>query len=356
MMHPNLRIVFYTPTKGLDGSARSGERQIVKSTLDLLSRAGFAPEIPSRLVTLDRQGDAARQQALIAEAEAEAGRLVERLRADPPALWFTYHSYYRCPDLIGPSVSQALGIPYVLLQPTLNPRHLHGPWADFARASAAAHDQAALLLWSTRRDLPALEAAGHTGKMRELPPVIDIGPPPVLRPAHSPLRLLTVAMMPEGVKLESYRRLATALGHVGLDWRLRIAGDGPARGQVEDLFAAHAPRVSFLGQLEPSAVADEYADADLMVWPGVGEGVGMVYLEAQAACVPVIAEKHPAQRDVVDGPLAEPGDPAAFARYLEDAAYDRVKRARSARAHIENRHAPGAVAPRLRKALLDLLA
>ena len=348
-------IAFYTPTKGLDGTNRSGERRIVETTLDLLRRAGFTPHIPTRLVTLDKQGDAEVQRTLFAEASAEAARIIDTLRRDPPALWWSYHSYYKCPDLIGPVVCAELGIPYVLQQPTLNPKHLDGPWSPFARASKVAHDRASQLLWSTERDLPALIAAGYADKLLGLRPVIEPGPVPALRPAHSPLRLLTVAMMPAGDKLESYRRLAAALAYVRQDWRLRIVGDGPARAEVEALFRPFGERVAFTGQLDPGGVAKAYEDADLMVWPGVGEGVGMVYLEAQAAGLPVIAEDHPAQRDLVEGPLAATQDPAAFARLLEDAAHDRVRRARAARARIEDRHTPDVVAPELRIALLSLL-
>ena len=349
-------VAFYTPTKGLDDQGQSGERPITRAALDLLERAGFAPGIPTRLVTLDRDGDAARQADLIARAEAEADRVVEALAADPPALWYSYHSYYKCPDLIGPVVSARLGIPYVLQQPTLNPRHLNGPWARFASASAAAHDHARLLLWSTRRDLPALQEAGMEARLRALPPVVEPGPMPVLRAAHSPLRLLTVAMMPEGDKLESYRRLAAALAHVRLGWRLRIAGDGPARPEVEALFTPFGERVTFLGRCGPRAVAAEYDEADLLVWPGVGEGIGMVYLEAQAMGVPVIAEDHPAQRDIVQAELAPPGDARAFADLLDRVAHDRVRYARDARVHIETGHAPDAIAPRLRAALMEALA
>ena len=356
MMHPTARIAFYTPTKGLDGSARSGERRIVETTLELLGKAGFDVQIPSRLVTLDRDGDAERQHALMEEAETEAARVAQDLRAEPPALWWSYHSYYKCPDLLGPVVSRALEIPYVLQQPTLNPKHLQGPWAGFAEASLDAHEHATRLMWTTRRDVPALDAAGHSEKLFHLPAVIDPGPMPALHAAHSPLRLLTVAMMPEGPKLESYRRLAAALSHLRLDWHLRIAGDGPARPRVEALFTELNERVTFLGQRAPVEVAEDYSQADLLVWPGVGEGVGMVYLEAQAAGVPVIAEGHPAQRDVVEGSLAPPDDPAAFAGLIEDAAYDRVKRARAARLKIEQQHSPDVVAPILRDTLLGLIA
>ena len=40
-------------------------------------------------------------------------RSAARLRPD---LWLTYHTYYKAPDLLGPAVCRALGLPYVVFQ------------------------------------------------------------------------------------------------------------------------------------------------------------------------------------------------------------------------------------------------
>jgi glycosyltransferase involved in cell wall biosynthesis len=342
--------------KAPDHPTPSGDRQIARLTLAALARAGFAPALASRLRALDMAGDAAAQARLTAEAAAEAARIVERLRSAPPALWFTYHCHYKTPDLLGPAVAGALGIPYAISEPSVSARRRDGAWAAFARASEAAIAAADLLLWTTGRDRPGLEAAGHSAKMVHLPAFVDEGPAPAPRPARVPARLLTVAMMRQGDKLESYRRLARGLAHLALDWRLEVIGDGPARAEVEALLAPFAARVALRGAVDDSgALRAAYEGADLLVWPGVGEGVGMAWLEAQAAGLPVIAEDHAAQRDLVEPQLVPPDDPAALARAIELALADRMARSAAARARIEARHGLAAAAATLRRTLSALI-
>ena len=68
-----------------------------------------------------------------AAPRAQAQRLIARWRALPPRhperfdLWFTYHCYYRKPDWLGPIVTRALGIPYVIAEASHAPRRAQGP-------------------------------------------------------------------------------------------------------------------------------------------------------------------------------------------------------------------------------------
>jgi glycosyltransferase involved in cell wall biosynthesis len=305
---------------------------------------------------LDVAGDPELQQRLAVEADKEAMGLVERLRLARPALWFTYHCHHKAPDLLGPQVARALGLPYAISEPSISVRRRDGRWAAFARASEAAIGAADRLFWTTARDRPALEAAGHGAKLVHLPAFLDAGTATAPRPARQPPTLLSVAMMRPGDKLESYRRLAAGLARLAGDWRLEVIGDGPARAEVEALLAPLAPRVTLLGAIDdPCALRAAYAAADLLVWPGVGEGVGMLYLEAQAAGLPVVAEDHAAQRDLVEGPLAPPGSPGCFARAIEAALSDRAARSARARARIEARHGLDSAAATLRDALGALI-
>jgi glycosyltransferase involved in cell wall biosynthesis len=358
----NLRsIAFYAPMKAPDHPAPSGDRHIARLTLQALARAGLKATCVSRLRTLDMKGNPAAQASLLAEAGAEAARLTDKLAAAPPAAWFTYHCYYKAPDLLGPTVADALGIPYVISEASVSPKRRDGPWAEFAALSDTAITRADRLFWTTARDRPALEAAGHGAKMIHLPAFLDPGPLVEPRPAGTPLKLLTVAMMRPGDKLESYRRLAAALAHLPGDWRgdwrLTVIGHGAAREAVLALLAPFADRLIHIDDIdESSLVRPHYDAADLLLWPGVNEGVGMAWLEAQAAGLPVVAEDGPAARAVIGGgKLAPPDDPRAFARAITIAADSRPALSRTARAHIDTHHSLAAAAATLKSSLQELL-
>ncbi|MEL6337622.1 MAG: glycosyltransferase [Pseudomonadota bacterium] len=353
-------LAFYAPMKSPDHPVPSGDRTIARLTMDALRSAGFGPSLVSTLRIFDRDGDLATQAALEEAAGQEIDRLIAS-RAGGAKLWLTYHSHYKAPDLVGPAVAAALEIPYAIVEPSLSPRRREGPWARFAAANERAIAAADRLFWTTARDRPALEAAGHAARMTHLPPFLEPGDAGqrLGTPASTPLRVLTVAMMRPGDKLESYRRLARGLRRLEQPSVLTVIGDGPLRAEVEALFAPF-PRfghqVVWLGALEPPAVRRAMAEADLLVWPGVGEGVGLVWLEAQAAGLPVVAEDGPAARDVVRaGQLAAPGDPRALAAAIALAAHDRAALSTAARAAILTDHSLEAAAATLSSTLGALL-
>jgi len=352
---PRRPVAFYAPMKPPDHPIPSGDREIARALIAALTQVGMAPETVSRLRSLDMAGDPAAQAAIRAEAEAEALRLTRAFCADPPAAWLTYHCYYKAPDLLGPAVSRALGLPYLIVEPSISPKRREGAWGGFARASEAAIAAADRLFWTTERDRPALEAAGLGARMTHLPAFLEPGPRVAPRPAGTPLRLLAVAMMRPGDKAESYARLAAALPHLELPWTLGVIGDGPASGAVAAGFAAISDRVTWLGALDgPAAARPRLAAADLMVWPGVNEGVGMVWLEAQAAGCPVVAEDGPAARAVVHGGvLAPPGEPRAFAAAIARAAADRARLSAKGRAGVERHHGAAAAGRALAAALAE---
>ena len=165
-------------------------------------------------------------------------------------------------------------------------------------------------------------------------------------------------MMRPGDKFESYRRLAAALAQLDTDWHLTIVGDGSERKNVETLFEPFTDQVTFLGQVDDTTEKERiYQDADLFVWPGVGEGVGMVYLEAQAAGLSVVAEAHAAPAELVAAKCAPVGDAEAFGNAISALAVPSTYREASstAHAHVLENHSLDAAARILRHHLPDLL-
>jgi glycosyltransferase involved in cell wall biosynthesis len=294
---------------------------MARNLLAALEGAGFGEvRLMSRLRSRDGQGDPATQDRIMAEAEQEFERLAAGSRPD---LWLTYHSYYKAPDLLGPQLSKHWGIPYVLVEATRASKRLEGPYARFAAAAEAACDAADLIFYLTDHDRAALERDRTRGqRVARLRPFLALEslPPPHPRSTSDTFRLLACAMFRSGEKLASYKALAAALALVqARDWSLNIIGDGPVRGEVKTLFSGFTDKVTFEGALGQDEVARAFRNGDLLVWPGVGEAFGMVYLEAQAQGCPVLAEDRPGVRDVVrdGGWLVPVGDPAAYAAAID---------------------------------------
>lgn len=321
-----MRIAFYAPLKPPDHPTPSGDRRVARLLLAALEAAGHAPFLASRLRSYDGTGDPERQALLAGAARREAERLVTGWRAELPTapdLWFTYHLYYKAPDWLGPAVSAALGIPYVIAEASFAAKRAGSGWAAGHRAVAAALRRADAVIGLNPADrdgvLPLLR---DPQRWISLPPFLDAGhyaaparpPPPGLVP-----RLITVAMMRGGDKLASYRVLGTALASLlDLPWSLEIVGDGPARAAVAQALAPLGDRVGWRGELEGAAVAAALAAADLFVWPAVNEAFGMALLEAQASGLPVVAGASGGVGGIVadgeTGLLAPPGDAATFAQ------------------------------------------
>jgi glycosyltransferase involved in cell wall biosynthesis len=259
-------------------------------------------ELVSSLRSYDGKGCEDTQQALITNARNEANQLIEKGRREGWKIWFTYHNYYKAPDLIGPTVSKALGIPYILLEATRAKKRLTGPWAKFAQLAENACDHADIIFYFTQQDLEALEKY-KTGTQN----IIHLRP--FLRQAELTTgnrsqpksnTLLSVGMLRAGAKYKSYEIIAQTLPLISSsDWHLNIAGDGPAKYDIEVLFKGMLDHVTFLGQLSKAKLVQHYIKSSLFFWPGVDEAFGMAYLEAQAAGLPVVAQDFPGVTDVI---------------------------------------------------------
>jgi glycosyltransferase involved in cell wall biosynthesis len=363
-------VAFYAPLKSPDHPLPSGDRTMARLLMKALDSAGFAPQLATEVRTFDKAGDRQVQENLKRQSLEEASRLVAHYKDRPkelrPALWFTYHVYYKAPDWIGPRVSRALNVPYVIAEGSRAPKRAHGSWALTHEAAESALDQADAIFVMTAKDRVALEQARRPHQaLIELPPFLDPSEWPMPSPARSEgePRLLTVAMMREGDKLASYRILAGALERIAhRSWSLDIVGDGEARMDVERLFAPYLDRVRFHGALDNRAdLAALYAQADLFVWPAVNEAYGMVLLEAQLFGCAVVAGNFGGVASVVKngetGLLTLPGDAATFADAMSDL-LDRPDRLRQlgaeARRFVRAERMLGSAAMRLREALSAL--
>lgn len=354
-----MQVAFYAPLKSPEHANPSGDRAIARALLSALRAGGYQPDLASSLRSRETTGKAALQDALLEQAAAEIRRLIQIAPSRGWKAWITYHNYWKAPDLIGPAVSRALGIPYVLIEATRARKRLIGPHARFAAAAEAACDAADAILHFTTRDAEALLRDAPPGqRIVHLAPFIDREALPTDGAHAGPM--LTVAMMRPGDKLGSYRIIADTLTLLpGTGWQLDIAGDGLERAAVEAMMAPFDAQVRFLGRLDPDALTEHYADAQLFFWPGLNEAFGLVYLEAQAAGLPIVAQDRPGVREVLSGgPYPPPRDgPEALAERLQVLLNDPALRQRegeAARDFVARRHLRGSAAATLDSVLREL--
>ncbi len=321
------RIAFYAPLKAPDHPVPSGDRLMARLLMQALDSAGYEVALASRLRSYARQPDAAALERLELEARATAQRLLETFRQEPPDLWLTYHPYYKSPDLLGPTIAEALRIPYATAEASHAAKRNRDAWQPWQAHAERALQAGAVHFCMTRRDHAGLAAfLGGESRLVFLPPFLDTAPFEALAekpPREDHAALITVAMMRPDGKLPSYRFLAAALGLLRSDaWHLTIIGDGSARAEVEGAFAAIDPaRLTWRGLLSRQDLLPLLSRADLFVWPGLNEAYGMSYLEAEAAGLPVLALDSGGIGDVVaagrTGVLVPPASPEAFAAALD---------------------------------------
>ena len=188
-------------------------------------------------------------------------------------------------------------------------------------------------------------------RYRILPNAVDLNNQTVCTSSRPDIRhpiLLTVARLAQNDRGKGIDKVLQALPAVLNRFpsvQYVIAGDGP----LKDELAALAERlgiqehVHFLGRVRDERLAELYSAASAFVMPSSQEGFGIVYLEAWAHRVPVIAGRHDAGVEVVthglNGLTVDPDSPGelaeaitwllahpAEARAMGQAGYETVKR------------------------------
>jgi glycosyltransferase involved in cell wall biosynthesis len=165
-------------------------------------------------------------------------------------------------------------------------------------------------------------------------------------PAARPFRVLCVG------RIERAKGIAPLVAALG---KLRAA-ELLLVGAVQDDARAlvSAPNVTVRAPVSPEALAALYREADVLAFPSLSDGFGLVILEAMASGLPVVASDHSAGPDVIrdgqDGFVVPAGDAGALAErlaWLQDRPEARVELGRSARARVEAEFTEARYAERL---------
>lgn len=349
-----MRIGFCTPFKPLNHPRPSGDVTIARDLHDFLTSRGHEVEETPHMSTRTIWHHPSRWLPM--------WQTVQHCKKQQPApdVWFTYHSYWKAPDIIGPAM-QKKGIPYAIFA---------GSHAEKRRKNLAtragyqlnlrALQTADVVFCNKHRDKEPLLRVVPPHKLQFVPPGIPVEKFRFSGEARASLRnqwnagaapvVLTAAMLREGVKAQGVEHVITAcaaLHHGGKDVRLVIAGDGPARQRLKTMGKELlGDRITFLGLVDRFSLFKVYSAADIFAFPGINEGLGMVYLEAQCAGLPVVAWDHDGAPEMVrheeTGFITPSFDEKAFIRAIGTLADNKSLRsimADAARRHVETTHA-----------------
>lgn len=331
-----MNIAFYAPLKSPNHPVASGDRLMARMLMSALQRKGHSVGIASELRSFSRSPGQNEWAELNANAALEVARISRLWRDDaPPDLWFCYHPYYKAPDLIGPKLADAFGLAYATAESSYAAKRDGGPWAEWQDCVKTGLEAASVNICFTERDRSGIVSAVPGARIASVKPFIDTArfAKEHSNQAEAGLRLMTVAMMREGDKFDSYVMLAKALARLpkSLAWNLWVIGDGPKALEVKQAFAdLPSERIKWLGARSEAQVTDLLARGSIYVWPGCGEAYGLAYLEAQAMGLPVVAQNIAGVPEVVldglTGILTPPDDIGAYSAAIVDLLTDHTKR------------------------------
>ncbi|MCF8056252.1 MAG: glycosyltransferase family 4 protein [Desulfocapsa sp.] len=295
-----MRICFYAPFKPLGHPHPSGDLIIATGLHDFLVSRGHEVLIASTLRSRWIYWKPWRFPEIFKERITTAKRIREFI----PDLWLTYHSYYKAPDLLGPTMCRKFTIPYCIFQGIYSSkqrRRFKGAPGFYLNRHAL--QQADQLFTNRKIDLENLKRIIPAEHLSYIKPGIfpeqfsfDSGAREAMRRKweirEEPV-ILSAAMFRPDVKTQGLTWLITALSKLATQktpFKLVIAGDGSERKNLVNLARQLLPgRVIFTGRIDREKMYAFYSGGDLFAFPGIRESLGMVYLEAQSCGLPVIA-------------------------------------------------------------------
>ncbi len=299
-MNPTLRIFYYMPFKPLGHPNPSGDLIIGSDLFRYLRRCGHQITLASKL----RARWFYWKPWMWLRLLREAARILRQLRRVRPDIWLTYHSYYKAPDALGALCTLFRPTPYFIFQGVYSTkRRRHWKTRPGFLINRWALGRAVAVFTNKRRDEINLRRLLPADRVHYIAPGVDTALFRQDAAAREKLRrewgvkdtpvILTAAMFRPGVKTEGLEKTilaCQALHRQGMIFRLVVCGEGASGPHLRALARRSlGANAVFTGKIPREAMYRVYSAADLFVFPGIHEGLGMVYLEAQACGLPVVA-------------------------------------------------------------------
>ncbi len=351
-----MKIAYYMPFKPMGHPNPSGDLMIGTGLYDYFQRQKH----PIRLMSKLRCRWIYKKPLLWPQLIREGFRVVRDCRRFQPDVWMSYHTYYKAPDLLGPACCRRLHIPYVIFQGIYSTKRRRKlTTLPGFLLNRFALNSAQMVFTNKRQDEKNLQRLLPDDRIHYIPPGIlpqeFSFSPSARKELHEQWKIdkqtviMTAAMFRPGVKTEGIRQVINTchnLKEQGNDILLTIAGDGSNRHLLEKLAAEKLPgSVRFLGKIPRHELHRYYSGADFFVFPGIKESLGMVYLEAQACRLPVVALEDWGAKEAIihnqTGLLSPASNPQLFAdniNHLISRPELRQEMAHQAELHVRTTH------------------
>ncbi|MCP4548267.1 MAG: glycosyltransferase [bacterium] len=241
------------------------------------------------------------------------------------------HAHAALPDgAAARLIAAELGLPYVVtshgsdvVRATGWSLAVHGEVHDaFRHAGAVLAPSNAHLLRMRERGLPCEAAHVHWNGFATSPFLAETPPEPV----EGPLRIIAVANL---VPSKQIPLLVEAVHHLqerGCACHLHLIGQGPDEAMILSRTADLNIPFKHTRSLNRDDLARAFRSADVFALPARGESFGIVYLEAMASGLPVLAPCREGIADLIEngreGFLTDPDSPEAMTDALEQLAQD----------------------------------
>ena len=297
-----------------------------------------------------------------------------RTRELRPDAWLTFVSQWDAPDLMGPWLTAGRSTRYVIYDspyPGRGVSDLRRREGNLRRTCATLPGWALHRLALRRADSVVVNKASDFKSYQQDPlvspklgllwPAVNLGQ---FRPDEAERARVrreldvpgdTAVLLSVGRLWDKLGRRAASLKFLidateeligrGRRVRLVIVGDGASRPEIEEHAAKLGAAVTFTGPVDYADLPGWYNAADVFAYPGLRDLIGLVYLEAQACGLPVVAFASggiPAiVKDGETGFLVPPMDQPAFVQRLDQLVRDGELRRRlggGGRAHVEEHH------------------
>jgi glycosyltransferase involved in cell wall biosynthesis len=286
-------------------------RRVAHAMLFMRSRARYLSGLGEVIAAPDHDPSRLKQAVLLAH------RIV-RLGAPPVYVHFAHK-----PATVGRFAAILAGVPYALSA------HAKDVWTTPPNELASKVRGAETVLTCTEEAQVYLaKLAGGRVPVRLARHGVEIPAEALPAPSNEVPIILGVGRLVEKKGYDVLLRAAALLRNRGIDFRLRMVGEGEEWPRLQRLVheLSLADRAIFLGPLTQEEVVAEYARADVFAMAcrqlpnGDRDGTPNVIVEAMARGIPVASTSMPAIAEaIVDGEsgvLAPPGNAAALADAL----------------------------------------